>query len=182
MRVIAGEAKGRRLKLPKSRDVRPSSDRLKEAMFASLGARVEESRVLDLFAGSGALGIEALSRGAVSAVFVERDRKTAALIEDNLQSTGFAGRGEVIASDVYSYLENEASPQFDVVLIDPPYDLGLPSGVLELLAKRTLLAEGAVVVVEAATRKLPFPAPAGFELTSQKSYGDSSVLYFQGTA
>ncbi|MDA8039304.1 MAG: 16S rRNA (guanine(966)-N(2))-methyltransferase RsmD [Actinomycetota bacterium] len=135
MRVIGGQAKGHRLRVPSLAGLRPTSDRVREAVFDVLESRglVEGAAVLDLFAGSGALGIEALSRGAASAVFVESDRRAARAIEENLTVLGpIGGRGRVVRAQVVSFLSGGATA--DVALVDPPYSFGEWAVLLELLA------------------------------------------------
>jgi len=179
MRVIAGEAKGRKLRSVHSAEVRPSGDRLKEALFSSLGPRVVGAQVLDLYAGSGALGIEALSRGASRAVFVESDRKAVQMIELNLQATGLGPRAHIAAMDAMRFADEwpPTSGPFDLVLIDPPYSLGLPSGVIEALISRGLLVGEPSIVCEASSRKLPLKPPAGLRITAEKRYGDSALVF-----
>ncbi len=123
MRVIAGSAKGYGLKAPKHLGLRPTPERVKEAIFSSLAARVPGARVLDLFAGTGAFGIEALSRGAASAVFVEKDGRATALVEENLRKTRLADRARVLRDDVRHAIEMLAREEaaFDLVFADPPY-------------------------------------------------------------
>lgn len=120
MRVIAGEAKGRRLTAPRGTTTRPATDRLRESLFAQLGARCEGAVTLDLFAGSGALGIEALSRGAARCTFVERDAGAVEAIRRNLESTRFAERATVARGDVAAFLR-ATTEEFDLVFCDPPY-------------------------------------------------------------
>ena len=123
VRVVAGSAKGRRLEAPAGLVTRPTPNRVREAVFNSLyslGA-VEDARVLDLFAGTGALGIEALSRGAAEAVFVERDQAAAVVLRSNLEATGLAGAATVMVLDVEAALAELAPRRFDVALVDPPY-------------------------------------------------------------
>jgi 16S rRNA (guanine966-N2)-methyltransferase len=123
MRVVAGEAKGRRLVAPPGRGTRPTSDRVREALFSMLGSLggVEAATVVDLFAGSGALGVEALSRGAAHATFVEQDRRAAATIGGNLAATGLTDRATVVTDDVQRWLVGQTESRFDVVMCDPPY-------------------------------------------------------------
>lgn len=118
MRVIAGSAGGLPLKTPRT-DLRPTMDKVRGAIFDSLGECVADARVLDLFAGSGSLGIEALSRGAKSATFVELDRRAAATIEENLARTRLVG--EVVCSDIFRFIDRAAPASFDLILADPPY-------------------------------------------------------------
>ncbi len=177
--MIAGIAKGRKLVAPHTSAVRPSKDRLKEALFSSLGQRVVGARVLDLYAGSGALGIEALSRGAASATFVESDPEAQRTITANLDTTGLSGSGTVLSMPVELFVEKGNDDPFDIVLIDPPYDLGLPSDVLKGLASSQLVAIGARVVVEVSSRQPPAEGVAFYEEVGRKRYGDSSLIYFE---
>jgi 16S rRNA (guanine966-N2)-methyltransferase len=180
VRVIAGSAKGRRLQAPKGLDVRPTSDRVREALFASLGDRIPGASVLDLFAGSGALGIEALSRGAGSAVFVEQNARAVAVIAENLNRTGLAGRARVVRDDVARFCRAPGS-SFDVVLADPPYLLA--TSAVDALLGKLVAAEGlvrdGVVVVERDRRDLTSAglAPPGLALVRTATYGDT-VLYY----
>ncbi len=172
MRVIAGVAKGRRLKAPRGATTRPMTDRVREALFSSLGALVEGARVLDLYAGSGSLGIEALSRGAGSAVFVESDRTAQAALADNLAATGLDG--EVVGGDVADYLKGAAGP-FDLAFVDPPFALSLASlqKVLEDLV--AVLAPGAIVVLHRPSGEEEPAWPAGLHYQQHRRYGDSAV-------
>lgn len=150
MRVITGQARGRLLKPSPGREVRPTESRVKEGLFNALQFQVAGRRALDLFAGTGQLGIEALSRGAAACVFVERNRETAALVRENLRSTGLADRGEVICADAFRYLasarELPTGNQFDLVFLDPPYADGVWEKALEGIAP--LLAPGGLVACE----------------------------------
>lgn len=120
MRVIAGEAKGRRLVAPRGTATRPATDRLRESLFAMLGQRCQDAAVLDLYAGSGSLGIEALSRGAARATFVERERAAVDAIARNLEASGLGDRAVVVRADVAAYLRATAET-FDLAFVDPPY-------------------------------------------------------------
>jgi 16S rRNA (guanine966-N2)-methyltransferase len=175
LRVIAGEAGGRRLVAPKG-DVRPTSDRVKESLFASLGAdRLEGAVVLDLYAGSGALGIEALSRGAASAVFVDKDRRAHEALRTNLAATGFDGQARVSQGPVAAFLgRTAAGAGFDLVFLDPPYDLETAelSRVLEALEGSGLLAGAATVVIET-RRDRPPELPPGWTVGWTRTYGDT---------
>ena len=172
MRIIAGTARGRRLKAPRGLDTRPMMDRAKEALFSALGDVVGGAVVLDLYAGSGSLGLEALSRVAAAATFVEWGREARAVLADNLVNVGLAG--EVVAAKVEVYLERPG-PKVDLAFVDPPYALPLPSveQVLGLLMHR--LAAGAVVVVHRrAGSGVPVPPP-GLVLEWQRRYGDAEI-------
>ena len=145
MRVITGSARGRRLKTPENYDIRPTADSVKEAVFNILQFDVEGRRVLDLFAGTGQLGIEALSRGAASAVFVDRDRAAVQIVKENLKTCGLSGT--VLCTDSLSYLRN--CGRFDLIFIDPPYDSGLYDEVLRTINQIDILSEGGIMIVEA---------------------------------
>jgi 16S rRNA (guanine966-N2)-methyltransferase len=169
MRIIAGELKGRRLRMPGGAPTRPTADRVREALFSML-ADVSGAHVLDLFAGSGALGIEALSRGAAAAVFVESDARAAATIRANLESLGL--EGTVVRRDVARFLSDPSREAYDLVFCDPPYDSG--PRIAGQLAERlpAMLAEGARIVTESDKRRpleLPFP------LLRERTYGDTRI-------
>jgi 16S rRNA (guanine966-N2)-methyltransferase len=179
MRVIAGSAGGIRLAVPK-RGVRPTMDRVKAAIFSSLGDAVVGARVLDLFAGSGALGIEALSRGASSVVFVEVDRQSAAIIEDNLAKTKLKGR--VRQQDVFDFLRHSSSAQmFDIVFADPPYEKtedgdGFTEKLLANQALPQLMVVHAIFVLEKRPAEA-LPEMKQWLLLRQKTYGATEVLF-----
>jgi 16S rRNA (guanine966-N2)-methyltransferase len=179
MRVIAGKAKGRRLRTAPSRKVRPSGDRLKEALFSSLGAGIEGKAVLDLFAGSGALGIEALSRGASHVTFVESYREAASMIQANLEATGLGDGGTLVRTTAEQFLSSAAGGPFDVVFMDPPYATGLPSRLLETLLLRGLVNHDSLVVVEMSSRAERSLLPSGYTVTQERRYGDSTLLYLR---
>jgi 16S rRNA (guanine966-N2)-methyltransferase len=174
LRVISGEAGGRRLVAPKG-DTRPTADRVKESLFASLGAdRIEGALVLDLYAGSGALGIEALSRGAARAVFVDKDRRAQDALRTNLATTGFTERAQVNLGPAASFVGRGAGTPFDLVFLDPPYDLDAAelARVLETLARPGLLADAATVVIET-RRDAPPVLPGGWTVGWTRVYGDT---------
>lgn len=179
MRVIAGEAKGRRLRTLTGKELRPTSDRVREALFSSLGGGVVGARVLDLFAGSGALGIEALSRGASFAVFVEKMSAAIEAIQANLETTGFADKAIVVPGPVSRYLAHGAEGPFDIVLADPPYSEGFPDVMLKLLVMQGLLSPAGVVVVECAARYLPVEPQEGLTVEREHRYGDSALIYLR---
>jgi len=178
MRVIAGRAGGVRLISPKI-GVRPTMDRVKAAIFSSLGEMVIDARVLDLFAGTGALGIEALSRGAESAIFVEEHRQSVAAIKENLEQTGFEGR--IRQQDAFSYLKRASAERFRIIFADPPYEK-MRSG--EKFTEKLLSNEGLPRLLEPEGVFVLEKRP-GEELSStklwqvnrQKSYGATEVLF-----
>ena len=181
MRVIAGEAKGRRLQVPRGLAVRPSASRLREALFGILESRdaIAGARVLDLFAGTGALGLEALSRGASSLTAVEKDRSVARILRDNLERCGFSDRARVVERTVETHLAGlPDGERFDLVLVDPPYREGLADVALRSLASGDRLASGEIVVVEHA-RGEAITIPAGLRLDTERRYGDSLVSLYR---
>lgn len=177
MRVVAGEAGGRRLAAPPGTDTRPTLDRVREALFNALGSldAVEGARVLDLFAGSGALGIEALSRGAAHCTFVERSAAARRVVQANLDATGLADRARVVGGDARRHLaeasDDPAGGRFDLVLLDPPYATDDATWA-DLLAGVGTVAPGAVAVVES---DRPVPVPQGWHVLREKRYGDTLV-------
>ncbi|MDR5683950.1 MAG: 16S rRNA (guanine(966)-N(2))-methyltransferase RsmD [Armatimonadota bacterium] len=179
MRISAGEAKGRRLRVPRGGAVRPTQDRVREAIFNALGDRVVGARVLDLFAGAGTLGIEALSRGADCVVFVERDPRAVGVLRDNLAASGFADRGEVWRSDALRAIRTlaERREAFDVVLCDPPYGAGWAERALDVLSHSGIVGSGGLVVVEAG-RGESIRTPRGFRRVRERAYGETLVLFF----
>ena len=172
MRVIAGRYGGRRLAVPRGDAVRPTSDRVREALFSILGAGVQDTRVLDLFAGSGALGLEALSRGAATATFVDSAPRAIAALRANLAALD--AEGEVVRADALRWLRtaSAAARQYDLVFLDPPYRRApaLGAGLSDLLP--TVLAPGARVVVES-DRRSPLELPIHF--TDERRYGDTLI-------
>lgn len=159
MRVITGSARGRRLRELEGLETRPTTGRVKEGLFNVLQFEIEGRRVLDLFAGTGQLGIEALSRGAAAAVFVDRRADAVGLIRENLKLTGLEDRGRVAAGDSMEYLAT-AQERFDLIFLDPPYAAELLVPALELIARRDLLCPHGVIAAESpAGASLPTLSP-----------------------
>lgn len=180
MRVIAGSAKGRRLRSLPSRSIRPTTDMVKEALFSTIGPMVPGSRVLDLFAGSGALGIEALSRGAEHVTFVDNRAAAVATISSNLASTDLAEDATVLRVTAERFAGAALQPgerPFRLVLADPPYARGFPGDILASLMQAGKLTPDAVAVVEVSSHA-PLPAPPpGYRLNAARRYGDCKLLY-----
>lgn len=176
MRIIAGQARGRRLKSPDAKGTRPVTDRVREAVFSSIGDWVVDSVVADLYAGSGAFGLEALSRGASSAVFVERGRKAVAALRDNVKTVGLGGT--VITSTVQDYLDR-ANHRFHLVFMDPPWDQPT-SQMEEDLASldRLLTSNGWVVISRRHTDRVPTP-PETWRVAADKRYGDTRIVRYE---
>ena len=183
MRIIAGCFKGLRLPSPRNRDLRPTTDRVREAIFSALGDSVVEARVLDFFAGTGALGFEALSRGAAFAVFVERDRKVAELISSTAQALGAKDKVSILAMAAL-----EAVPQlirrgdtFGIVFLDPPYGTECLEGVLFNRAFPDLIEPEGILIVERSLREPQLEVPGELRKVSTKRYGDTVVEMFHKT-
>ena len=175
MRVIAGRLGGRRLVAPSGTSTRPTSDRVREALFSIL-AGVTDARVLDLYAGTGALGIEALSRGAAHAVFVEAAPRTTAVLKKNLEALGLDRESQVLSQRVdRAALSVVRAGPYDLVLVDPPYaDVAAAAALIGDLGARGAFADDARIVIEHASGAAP-PAIPGVEVVSERRYGDTGV-------
>lgn len=191
MRIIAGDFRGRHIQPPPGRETRPTSDRVREAVFSALVSRLGPDLgggvVLDAFAGSGALGIEALSRGCPSATFVECDRKALTALRDNIRELSLESRTAVVPGDVIALASRNSIPggPFALLLLDPPYRLELERvvGLLSNLATHGTLLDGAAVVWEHSAELIP-PWEGDFVLESRKRYGTTEVdiaIYRKGT-
>jgi len=183
MRIIAGLAKGRRIAAPPGSDVRPTGDRVREALFSSLQALLPGASVLDLYAGSGALGLEAASRGAAHVTLVERDRRTLTVLRDNVEVVGLP-EVEVVAGEVTAILAGPPAPgaPFDLVLADPPYLLPDAEVAAMLQAVLPHLAVGATVVVERGSRQGAVRWPAGYAPAEARRYGTTMLHRAQRVA
>ena len=181
MRVITGSAKGRKLKAPNDKGVRPLTDRSKETLFNVLTPQIGEASFLDLFAGSGSVGIEALSRGAKLAFFVERDRKVVRFIYENLTNCGLMDRAEVFALEVRRALKilNAKGAKFDIIYVGAPYGSKDFIPALELLSQSTLLNQGSIVVAEHRTKD---QLPEGFLVLKKyrtSKQGDTTFSFYK---
>jgi 16S rRNA (guanine(966)-N(2))-methyltransferase RsmD len=171
MRVIAGEFKGRRLKTPKWEGLRPTSDKLRETLFNVLAARMTGARVLDHYAGTGAIGIEALSRGAAHVTFVDRDPRALKLIDENLRHCGVEDRYVIIRTP-----QSLPAASIDVAVLDPPYDE--PDLTVSIAAAEPLIAPGGMLVLEHARRR-PAPEQVGrLHLSRDLVSGDSALAFY----
>ena len=176
MRVISGKARGVSLKTPDGMQTRPTADRVKEAMFSIIQFDLPQTRVLDLFGGTGQLGIEALSRGAASAVFVDESEKACALIRENLKRTKLTG--QVIRSDYMNFLKN-TKEKFDIVLLDPPYAEVFLENSLKMITEIDILQSSGIIVTERPLEKallLDFP---GFSRSRDYKYGNTLVTLYR---
>jgi 16S rRNA (guanine(966)-N(2))-methyltransferase RsmD len=176
MRVITGEARGRKLITLEGEDVRPTTDKVKEAVFSANQFDIQGRKFLDLFAGSGQLGIEALSRGAESAVFVDSSRKAVDIIRKNLANTGFYDRAEVLHTDGLSYL-SMTGEQFDIVYLDPPYSTGVLQEVLPKVIEK--VKKTGIIIVENPEKEEIFEKYGDFMLDRQKHYGKIKITMYR---
>ena len=181
MRIITGSAKGTKLKTPKGLEVRPTGDRVKESLFNILAAHFPEALVLDLFAGTGNLGLEALSRGARHAVFVDISPSSLALVRDNANLTKLADRTELIKGDGLTALGRfaKAGRRFDLIFCDPPYNRGLGEGVLDLLDELPVLAEGGLAIVEHSNHEPIQKEFSHLARVRTERYGETLVSIFE---
>ena len=181
MRVIAGEHKGRRLTHPKGQDLRPTSARVKEALFSILRERTTDARFLDLFAGTGAIGIEALSRGAQFAAFVETSPASLKVLRANLDRCGLIASSEVHACSAETFLRRQRASEgsFDIIFADPPYHEESVVSLLPLIDRAAIMAPNSIVVLEHFT-KISAPPHAGrIVLSRQYRYGDTSLSLYR---
>jgi 16S rRNA (guanine966-N2)-methyltransferase len=181
MRVTAGTERGRRLRAPRGATTRPTGAKVREAIFNILGP-LSQDGVLDLYAGTGSLGIEALSRGAGRAIFIERDARALAALHRNLREFGLAARARVIDGGVLSALQRLAADQtekFTWVFVDPPYAAGEVEPVLTVLSGGQLLENGAVVIVEHDRRHQPPESVGALEMVDRRFYGDTGLSFYR---
>ena len=194
MRITGGEFGGRNLKVPKSDAIRPTQDRVREALFNIIQFEVAGSEFLDLFAGSGAVGLEALSRGAKSVTFVERERRHLAVLKENLESLGSRRVGTetarpmvtlddttVVAADAYRWIERYAGPGFTIGFADPPYALGEEKGYAQVLAtllERNVIRPGGLFIAEMTAVQKAEETP-GWELLRDRVYGKTRICIWR---
>lgn len=174
MRVITGSARGRKLMEPKDRSIRPTTDMVKEALFSIVQFDVPGRRVLDLFAGTGQLGIEALSRGAKECVFVDASPASLALVKKNLDHCGL--QGQTVRSDALSYLKHAGT--FDLVFVDPPYEAGLYGPVLDALFTFDILSHGGIILVESPRETVLPEARPPYEKGKTYRYGKIALTVY----
>lgn len=178
MRVIAGEAKGHKLSLVRGDTTRPIADRVKEALFNILGDRIEGARFLDLFAGTGSVGIEALSRGAAWATFVEWGERAVHVIRANLQATGLDGRADVVRQDVFRFLAADPKIAYDLIYVAPPQYRGLWSKTLHLLDGHKILAAEGWVIAQIHPKEYEELALSHLVVRDQRRYGSTLLVFY----
>lgn len=183
VRVISGSARGVRLAVPKGEKTRPTADRVKEALFNMIGNRTVDAVVLDLYAGTGSLGIEALSRGAARALFIEADRRCAGIVRENLRRAKLEERGEVLAARVPLLPPvSRRLEQYDLIFMDPPYERGEVARALHWIEQEGLCAPGGLVAVERGVKE---EIPSGLTklvLLTERAYGESVIALLESVA
>ena len=179
MRVVAGSARGRRLKELQGMDTRPTTDKVKESMFNIIQFEIQDRKILDAFGGTGQLGIEALSRGARHCTFVEMSRDALSLLKENLKTTDLQDNARVVQGDTIAFLSS-CREQFDVILLDPPYHTDLMDRAIESILRFDILAEHGIMVCEtAAERELPALPEEVFEPGRSYRYGQIKLSIFR---
>ncbi len=179
MRIIAGEMRGRLLKTVEGMQTRPTSDKVKGAIFNSLGNKVLDAHVLDLFAGTGSLAIEALSRGSRDAVLVEKSRDAHQVIRKNIEQVGVSHKAKLLLLDAFMYIDRYPDEVFDLIFLDPPYREGLVLKAILTLKKHPCLAADGVIVAETAKEEELVGDIYPFEIRKTGKYGDTKVWYLQ---
>lgn len=183
MRITGGELGGRIIKVPKTDEIRPTQDRVREALFNIIQFEVASADFLDLFAGSGAVGLEALSRGAASVTFVERNRRHLAVLRENLSAfqSSIERPSTIIAADAYNFITSYTGPGFTIAFADPPYALGEEKGyasVLETLAARGVVRPGGLFIAEMTAVQQAEETP-GWELVRDRQYGKTRICIWR---
>ena len=178
MRVVSGKARGIALKTPDGTATRPTADRVKEAMFSIIQFDIPGAKVLDLFGGTGQLGIEALSRGGCSCVFVDESEAACRLIRENLKRTAFTEQGQVIRGDYLSYLRN-CREKFDIILLDPPYAEVFLENALKMISEIDILQSGGIIVTERPLGKALTADFVGFIRSKDYKYGKTVVTLYR---
>ena len=176
MRIITGRAKGRRLNAPDTDGTRPATDRVREAVFSAIGPWVEDADVADLYAGSGSFGLEALSRGAASALFVERGRAAIEALRSNVEAVGLGG--SIVASDVDAFLRAPGSRTFHLVFIDPPWDMSTEALDAQLALVDAVLEPAGEVVVSRREGDTPPSIPPSWSVATDRRYGDARIYRY----
>ena len=192
MRVVTGEAKGRKLKGPKTAGTRPIIDRVKTALFDILSTRVDDARFLDLFAGTGSVGIEALSRGAASATFIEMNYSVLKLVRENLKITGLGDRAETLHTDAFKFLQSYAASnrtsagsqerKYDIIYVAPPQYHEMAARALQLLDTARLVPDTGLVIVQIHPKERPVVAAVPLTrlvLTGERKYGSTLLMFYE---
>lgn len=181
MRVITGTARGRKLKEPLGMETRPTTDRVKEGIFSSIQFEIEGRRVLDLFGGTGQMGIEALSRGAAHCTFVDLRREAANMIRENLEITGLSDRASVVQGDYLAFL-TRCRETFDLIFLDPPYGSGLLEKAMETIATIDIVSENGIIVCEIGSDESWPEVSAPYRMQKEYRYGKIKTALYRREA
>jgi 16S rRNA (guanine966-N2)-methyltransferase len=184
MRIVAGAMKGRRLVTPRGTTTRPTADQVRIALLDTLAPWLAGARLLDLFAGAGGVGLEALSRGAAHATFVERDARAVAALRRNIAALSLEGRARVLRADASRALDrlSRQRERFHLVFLDPPYESDLAAALLAALGASQLLAAPGIVVVQHFSKRPPAPEPGGLRAYRTRRFGETTLTFFRGQA
>ena len=177
LRIITGTAKGKKLKTLEGDATRPTSERIKEAIFSAIQFDIEARRVLDLFAGSGQMGLESLSRGGASVMFIDSAREAMDVVKENARTTGFFDKCRYLVSDYRNYIRKASGREkFDLVFIDPPYAMQCSADAAQRLSRAGMLCDGAIVVLESGEEEIDLSALTSFEVIKSTHYGKKSFV------
>jgi len=176
MRIITGNARGKRLTAPEGLHTRPTTERTKESIFNIIQFDIEGRRALDLFAGSGQMGLEAVSRGAAECVFVDSDRKAQVVIKKNIATCGMTDRCRLETGDAYTFLQRQKKGSFGLIFLDPPYGGDMLNRALELICQFDILTQGGIIVCESARDDQILTLQAPYQVLKEYHYGNSKVI------
>ena len=181
MRIITGKARGLKLTTPKNMDVRPTSDRVKESLFNIIGTKIVGTRVLDLFAGTGNLGLEAWSRGAEKVVFIDESQASLQLVRSNITKAKAENETKVLKGNAVKVIADLAArgERFDFVFCDPPYNKGLPAQIIEQVAKYEIVVPGGYLVVEHSQHEILPELPLKLEIIRSEKYGETLISFLR---
>lgn len=181
MRIITGKARGLKLTTPKNMDVRPTSDRVKESLFNIIGTKIVGTRVLDLFAGTGNLGLEAWSRGAEKVVFIDESQASLQLVHSNITKAKAEKETKVLKGNAVKVIADLAArgERFDFIFCDPPYNKGLPAQIIEQVAKYEIVVPGGYLVVEHSQHEILPELPLKLEIIRSEKYGETLISFLR---
>ncbi|UCG77724.1 MAG: 16S rRNA (guanine(966)-N(2))-methyltransferase RsmD [Nitrospirota bacterium] len=179
MRIISGRSKGRKIRHDGSDDLRPTSSKVRESIFNILSDKIENSRFLDLFAGTGAVGIEALSRGASECTFVESNSRRVKKLKNDLEALGLSGRSKVVHEDSMEFIVRAKKTLYDIIFADPPYDYKELEGILDNLANMDIIDSNGIVVIEHSSKRKMQNTYGNIKTVKTYKYGDTSITKFR---
>jgi len=181
MRVIAGKFKGRKLTELQGKQIRPTSDRIRESLFSILAQKIDNAMVLDLFAGTGALGIEALSRGAAKSFFIDKSIESVQIINKNIELLGIKESAEVLKHDVYTIISSKDffKQKFDLIFLDPPYNRGFIPGIFEDIDLLTIMNDESILIIEHSLKENNLEKVSGLDLYDKRTYGKTLISFLR---